>query len=145
MNRPVGVYIAAVLMLISSLIGLFIAFRGLGIPLFNLGSMKLNPGTPVFFPVLITSATMLVLSSIGIFVSIGLLFFKGWARSGAVTIAVFLLLGDLFFSSAGGFGLGRLGPDFVMLGAGLGLGGALINLIIIIYLSLGSTKEAFET
>jgi len=144
MNRPVGVYIAAVLMLISSLIGLFVAFRGLGIPLFNLGSMKLNPGTPVFYPVLITSATMLVLSSIGIFVSIGLLFFKGWARSGAVTIAVILLLGDLFFSSSGGFGLGRLGQNFAMLGAGLGLGGALINLIIIIYLSLGSTKEAFE-
>ena len=145
MNRPVGVYIIAVFVLISSLIALFIGLRGLGIELPTFGSMQLNPGTPVFYPVLITSATMLVLGAIGVAVSIGLFFLKGWARTGAVTIAVILMLGDLFFASSGGFGLGRLGQNFGMLGAGLGLGGAFINLIIIIYLSLGSAKAAFET
>lgn len=138
MERPTGIYVIAILMIISSVIGIFIGLRGLGVPLPSIGALILNPSLPMFLPVGILSSTMFVLSVIGLAVAIGLLAMKGWARTGAVTIAIILLLGDLFFFMTGGFGLG-------IIGVYAGVGGAIINLIIIIYLRRGSVKEAFET
>ena len=138
MKRPAGIYVIAIFMLISSAIGLFIGLRGLGVDLPSIGALILNPGTPMFLPVGILSSTMFVLSIIGFVLAIGLLAMKGWARTGALTIAIILLLGDLFFFMTGGFGLG-------IIGVYTGVGGAIVNLIVIIYLKRGSVKEAFKS
>jgi hypothetical protein len=137
MKKPVGVYIIAVLMLIDSAIGIIGGLRGLGVPLPVLGKLTLNPGTPIFLPVGILTSTMLVLSIVLFVFAIGLFLFKPWARGGAISVAVIMLFVDLFFVLFGGFGLG-------ILGAIGGLVGAVINLLIVVYLSRRNVKAAFN-
>ena len=137
-NKPIGVYIIAALMLINSAIGIIGGLRGLGVSLPSFGKLTLNPGTPIFLPVGILTSTMLVMSIVIFIFAIGLFFFKPWARGGAISVAVIMLFVDLFFVLFGGFGLG-------VLGAVGGLAGAIINLIVVVYLSRGKVKAAFNT
>lgn len=143
MKRPAGVYVISILLLISCIIGIIIGLRGLGVNLPILEKLQLIPGSPMFLPVGVISATMLVLSVLGIIISIGLFLLKDWARSAAITIAIILILGNLFFVMTGGFGLGRLGPNFAYLGLAAGGLSIIFNLIVIIYLSLGRVKEIY--
>ena len=136
MNRPASVYVVAFFMLVSSAIGIFIGLRGLGFPVPGSEALVLDPSTPMFLIVVILSASVLVLSAVGLIVTVGLLLLKGWAWTGAVTIAAIRILPDLIFFMTGGFGLG-------MIGVYVGIGGALLNLFIIILMLRGSTKEAF--
>ena len=140
MKRPAGVIVIAIFVIISSVIGIFAGLRGLGVPLPSIGGLVLNPGTPMFLMVPVISATVLVLSLIELVLAVGLLLLKSWAWTGAVTVAAIRIFTDLFFFLTGGFGLIGQG---IMLGVYVGAGGALINLIIIIYLLRGRVKEAF--
>jgi len=143
MKRPAGVYVISVLLLISCIIGIIIGLRGLGVNLPVLEKLQLIPGSPMFLPVGVISATMLVLSVLGIIISIGLFLLKDWARSAAITIASILIIGNLFFVMTGGFGLGRLGPGYAYMGLAGGGISILFNLIVIIYLLRGSVKEIY--
>jgi len=140
MKRPAGVTVIAILVLVSSVIGIFAGLRGLGVPLPSVGRLGLTPGTPMFLMVFVPSATVLVLSLIELVLAVGLLLLKSWAWTGAITVAAIRIFTDLLFFLTGGFGLVGQG---IMLGIYAGAGGALINLIIIIYLLRGSVKEAF--
>ena len=143
MKKPAGVYIIGILMLISSIIGLIIGLRGLGVDLPVISKLQLSPGTVMFLPIGIVSATMLVLSALGIVISVGLMLLKGWAWTGAITIASILIFGYVFFVITGGFGLGRLGINYAYAGLGSGILCIILNLIIIIYLTRNSVKELY--
>lgn len=143
MKRPAGVYVISILLLISCIIGIIIGLRGLGVDLPVIQKLQLNPGALMFLPVGIISATMLVLSILGIIITIGLILLKDWAWTAAITIASILIIGDLFFIMTGGFGLGRLGPAYAYGGLAGGGISILFNIIIIIYLLRGSVKEVF--
>ncbi|MEA3441179.1 MAG: hypothetical protein U9R58_12950 [Chloroflexota bacterium] len=130
--RPSGVIVITLLCIISAAIGIIEGLRGLGL----LGPLELRPGGPFVLPVVFMGATMLVLSVILLGVAVGLWMLKGWAWTGAVTIAVVRLLGDLIFFITGGLGYGNLG--LIVGASGMGF-----NLIILFYLMRGNVKEAF--
>jgi hypothetical protein len=132
LDRPVGVIVIAMLVFISVLIGIIAGLRGIGL----LGMLELRPGGPFVLPVVFIGSTSLVLSLILIGIGVGLIMMKGWAWTGAVTIAVVRMFTDFVFFFTGGLGLGNIG---IVAGA-LGM---ILNLAIIIYLRSASTKEVF--
>ena len=132
LDRPVGVIVIAVLVFISALIGIFAGLREIGL----LGMLELRPGGPFVLPVVFIGSTSLVLSLILIGVGVGLILLKGWARTGAVTIAAVRMFTDFVFFFTGGMGIGNIG----ILAGALGM---ILNLAVMIYLLRASTKEVF--
>jgi hypothetical protein len=132
LERPTGVVVIAIISFISGVLGVIGGMRGLGL----LGPLGLRPGGPMVLPVVFIGSTMLVLSLILIALGVALIQLRPWAWTGAVTIAAVRLVTDFFFFFSGGMGLG-------MPGVAIGAAGMLANLIILVYLLRGSTKEVF--
>ena len=132
MERPVGVIVITVLVFISAVIGIVAGLRGIGL----LGVLELRPGGPFLLPVVFMGSTSLVLSIILLAVGVGLVMLKGWAWTGAVTIAVVRLLTDFIFFFSGGLGMGNVAIT-------LGVLGILLNAIILVYMLRASTKEVY--
>lgn len=144
MEKPTGVYIMGALLIISSLIGVVIGLRGLSVDIPSVGRLVLDPSTPMFLVVTIVSATVLVLSIIGLVAAVGLFFFKNWARTTAVIVAAISLFLDVFFFASGGFGLAGSSGFFAFVGRFGGITAAIFNLVLWIYLTRDGVKRAFE-